>query len=442
MTRRLTITILVSVLAAIFLAGATVWVATWFSLLHDLDTRITAIAKARALDASTDAREPTMSAADEQVLLTDSHGKRVAVRRGGTIEEPAILSRSFENEAGGRMRILELRFPQFGYQGFAKLPADHFFLTMEELAAALVGCALLAGAATAFAARRLARIALRPLTHTAEVIGTIDESRLDHRIDAEALPVELHAMAGRCNEMLERLGRAFEQRRRFLADASHELRTPVAALITTMEVALRRPRPAVELTETMQTCLSEARHMRQLVQALLRQVRAEGSAKDEESQTMDAGEMLKECADLAGSLAAEREISVVRTVRGKVPVRAEPGRLRSVVLNLMSNAIEYNHPGGTVELSAQADENSTEIVVKDDGPGISPEHLPNLFQPFYRATHSREADGHLGLGLFLVDSHVKAMGGECRVESKLGAGTVFRIRLPAIREAANAKGGS
>jgi signal transduction histidine kinase len=107
----------------------------------------------------------------------------------------------------------------------------------------------------------------------------------------------------------------------------------------------------------------------------------------------------------------------------------------------MSNAIEYNHEGGTVELSARSDEASTEIIVKDDGPGISPEHLPHLFQPFYRASRSRESDGHLGLGLFLVESHVKAMGGECRVESALGRGTTFRVRLPGNAARVNGNGG-
>jgi len=212
-------------------------------------------------------------------------------------------------------------------------------------------------------------------------------------------------------------------------------------MITTMEVALRRPRTATELTDTLETCLSEARHMRLLVQALLRQVRAEGIAGNEEPQDVDAGEMLNQCAELAGSLAAEKHINLVHHVKGKVPVRAELGKLRSVVLNLVSNAIEYNTPGGTVELSASTNGGDTEIVVKDNGPGISPEHLPHLFQPFYRATKAREADGHLGLGLFLVDSHVKAMGGVCRVESALGAGTTFRVRLPSSSLPSSGNGG-
>lgn len=412
MTRRIAITILLTVCTAIFAAGATAWVATWFILLRNLDQRVLDTAK-------TYVGENIVTPGDRSVRRTSD-------------PNPAVVARHFRDG----YRVLWLKDGRI-----VELPSDEFFNTMIALGVSLASCGLLAGALSAIAARRIARVALRPLNHTAETIGEIDESRLDRRIDAAALPVELRPMAGRLNEMLERLGRAFEQRRRFLADASHELRTPVAAIITTMEVALRRPRPVTELVETMETCLSEARHMRQLVQALLRQVRAEGSTQ-EEPENVDAGEMLRECADLAGSLAAEKQIKVVRSVRGIIPVRAEPGRLRSVVLNLMSNAIEYNRPGGTVELSAQSDPDLTEIVVKDDGPGISPEHLPHLFQPFYRATRSREADGHLGLGLFLVNSHVKAMGGECRVESSLGFGTTFRIRLPSIPSPPNGNGGN
>jgi signal transduction histidine kinase len=177
-------------------------------------------------------------------------------------------------------------------------------------------------------------------------------------------------------------------------------------------------------------CLTEARHMRQLVQALLRQVRAEGESAVDDISDFDASELVTQCANLAQSLAREKDILLVGDVSGALPVRAEASRLRSVVMNLLSNAIEYNKSGGSVEVSARLKGSSAEIRVKDDGPGISPEDLPHLFQPFYRAGASRQSDGHLGLGLFLVESHLKVMGGECQVESKLGQGTTFCVRMP------------
>jgi len=423
MTRRIAITILVTVWAAIFIAGGAAWVSAYVLLLGQLDNNV------------------KLQLQKSVASVSKAPGRNAQFTRNSAPPKIELIHFVFNDNGSFREAVYFVPESNPPEKAVFQLSADGFWRTLKLLGFDIIACGIVAGAAAAFVARRIARHALQPLNTTAEVIGSIDESKLDRRIEAHDLPVEMRPMADRLNEMLERLMTAFEQRRRFLADASHELRTPVAALITTMEVALRRPRTATELTDTLETCLSEARHMRLLVQALLRQVRAEGIAGNEEPQDVDAGEMLNQCAELAGSLAAEKHINLVHHVKGKVPVRAELGKLRSVVLNLVSNAIEYNTPGGTVELSASTNGGDTEIVVKDNGPGISPEHLPHLFQPFYRATKAREADGHLGLGLFLVDSHVKAMGGVCRVESALGAGTTFRVRLPSSSLPSSGNGG-
>jgi len=415
MTRRIAITILLTVWAAIIIAGSAAWGVAYFVMRNQLDRSV-------------------LDKAKEIAVRSTAAGGGPANRLKMAIEveaDPNVVDKKFISMPGGKeiRQIVYVR--REGGQATISLSADNFRLTLNVLAASLLGCGLLAGLMAMLLARRLAQIALRPLRQTADSIAEIDESKLDRRIAAAELPVELQPMAGRLNELLGRLGVAFEQRRRFLADASHELRTPVAALITTMEIALRRPREAAELAETLQMCLSEARHMRVLVQALLRQVRSEGQVNDELTEDIDAGQMLKECADLADSLAIEKQVTVVRSVQGSVPIRAVVGRLRSVVLNLMSNAIEYSPPGATVEVSAaNADNSEAEIAVRDNGPGIAPEHLPHIFQPFYRASKHRESEGHLGLGLFLVKSHLKAMGGDCRVESLPGAGTTFRVRIP------------
>jgi two-component system OmpR family sensor kinase len=104
-------------------------------------------------------------------------------------------------------------------------------------------------------------------------------------------------------------------------------------------------------------------------------------------------------------------------------------------MNLMGNAVEHNRPGGTVEVHCETRGHDLEITVSDTGPGIDPEHLPHIFQPFYRAKRQEEPEDarqHLGLGLFLVDSHIKALGGECRIESQVGKGTSFHVRVPNV----------
>lgn len=440
MTRRIAITILLTVLAAIVCAGAAAWFTARAVLLADLDASI--VRRAMALPAvSGSGRSETVLQGD-RFVVRDALGQTLdrPAPSAGAVPGPEVLDASFARLPEGTYRRLVLRLPDHHTRSPVTIiysaPADELERVLQRLALALLACGFIAAGIAAAASAKLARISLRPLSDAADSIATVDEMTLDRRLDQASLPRELRPMAGQLNRMLGRLQTAFDQRRRFVADASHELRTPTSAMITTMEVALRRPRTVEELREVLDICLGEARHMRQLVQALMRQVRAEGESGADEVSDFDASELVSQCANLAQSLAREKDILLVDSINGSLPVRAEPSRLRSVVMNLLSNAIEYNKSGGSVEVSARAEGELAEIRVKDDGPGIAPDDLPHLFQPFYRASRSRESDGHLGLGLFLVESHVKMMGGECRVESALGHGTTFFVRMPLARKAA------
>jgi signal transduction histidine kinase len=322
--------------------------------------------------------------------------------------------------------------------------ADALWRVLSRLALTLTVCAAAAGAGAAAVAVWVARAALRPLHAASDVVGGIDEARLDRRIDADSLPPELRPVAARLNEMIARLEAAFAQRKRFLADAAHELRTPVAALVTTLEVALRRRRDAEELTRTMQACLADARHLKRLVHVLMEHARGEASAasRAEAWEAVDAAELLGECADLAAALGVARDVRVERSLPATMPFVTQPQRLRSVVTNLLSNAVEYNRPGGLVRLEAELAGGALRVSVRDTGRGIAAEHLPYLFEPFYRAEGGGAGGGggrgggheetpHLGLGLFLVQSHLKALGGRCTVESELGVGTTMHVTVPA-----------
>jgi two-component system OmpR family sensor kinase len=445
MRRRIAITILLTVLTAIVCAGAAAWFAARAVLLAELDQSI--IGRAMSL--------PSVSGKDRSEIIQPGDRFIVQGGLGQTLGRPMpasgaapvyqVTDAAFIRLPEGSYRRLTLRLPAEGLQAPTTIvysgPAAEFDRVLRRLALMLIACGAAGAGIAAAVAARLARLALRPLDEAAAAIGTVNETNLDRRVDQNFLPPELRPMARQLNRMLGRLQTAFEQRRRFVADASHELRTPTAAMITIMEVALRRPRSSAELQDALSICLNEARHMRQLVQALLRQVRADGESAAEEVSDFDASELVTQCANLAQSLAKEKQILLVGDVSGALPVRTEASRLRSVVMNLLSNAIEYNKSGGSVEVSARLQGTSAEIRVKDDGPGISPEDLPNLFQPFYRAGKTRQSDGHLGLGLFLVESHVKAMGGECRVESQLGHGTTFCVRMPLAPQAAGPAAG-
>lgn len=436
MSRRIALTILLTVWLAIVAGGVSAWLATRSILLSELDESI----KRRAMtlpDVTRQGGAPAVFPGD-RVVVQGEHKTLDRVLAAGPLPEPQVTEANFVSLPEGRFRRLTLRFAPAGggtplaivYSG----SAAGFDDVLARLAIALTALGIAAGVVAALMAAMLARVALRPLQSAADTLGEIDEANLDRRIDADAVPSELRPMATRLNAMLRRLQDAFEQRKRFLADASHELRTPVAAMITTMEVSLKRPREAAELAETLSICLTEARHLRALVQALLRHVRAEQGGENF-LEPVDAAQVAAQCADISEALAADRHVRLVRSLRPGTSVNADPERLRSILLNLVGNAIEHNRRGGTVEISTATCNGSAEIVVRDTGPGIAPEHLPHLFQPFYRVAGDRASDGHLGLGLFLVDSHVKAMGGKCEVESTVGVGTIFRVRLPIVAAA-------
>jgi signal transduction histidine kinase len=309
--------------------------------------------------------------------------------------------------------------------------AEGLFQTLQKLAWSLTLVGIAAGLVSALVALWVSRRALRPLHATADVIGTIDSSNLHRRIEVAQLPPELVPMATRLNEMLERIERDYAHRQQFLADASHELRTPVAALVTTAEVTLRHPRDAQAYRRALESCLTDARLLRRLVERLMEQCRADTLTHDEKPQELELVPLLDECADQAAVIAGERRVSVERSLPERLWLTAQPLRLRSVVTNLLSNAVEYNRPGGTVELVADVVGESLRIIVRDTGPGIEPGHIPHLFEPFYRADKVRSHEaGHLGLGLSLVQSHVKAMGGEIKVESVPGKGTTFEVFIP------------
>jgi signal transduction histidine kinase len=468
MTRRIATAILLTVWAILVAGGCAAYWVTRSVLLTDLDNSL--VANVRALPQVGGGRAGTLpptAQPEDRYLIKNAIGQTVGTpadlaKRAADDPLPPHTAAFMTLPGGKRFRKVSVRLPAVGNaDGTAGAPAggspdgsregsagaraqagglvtvvysrptDQLDRVLNRLAVALAVFGLAAGAGAAAVAVGVARAALRPLQATADVVGVIDEKNLDRRIDEHSLPAELRPVASRLNAMLERLDHAFAQRKQFLADASHELRTPVAALVTTLEVALRRKRDAAELTRTLENCLSDARYLRRLVTTLLELARGE-SAGEPAAEAFDAAAVLDQCVAVAEALAASREVRVVRSYAGPLSLVSDPDLLRGIVTNLLANAVEHNRAGGVVELCAGVAGGVLRFSVRDTGPGISPEHLPNVFQPFYRAEASRRrgSEPHLGLGLFIVESHLKAVGGTCRVESKEGVGTVIHVEVP------------
>ncbi|MFM7102100.1 MAG: sensor histidine kinase, partial [Verrucomicrobiota bacterium] len=294
------------------------------------------------------------------------------------------------------------------------------------LAGAGTGVLLLGLAGGAWVVAR----ALRPIDEITAAAQRIAGGDLSRRIDTADAESELGRLAGVLNSTFARLEAAFTQQTRFTADAAHELRTPVAVILTHAQNALATPGANEEHREAFEAIERAARRMRRLLESLLQLAR------------LDAGQEVLRCApgDLA-RLAAEG-IEIIRPLAARRGLRlhaslspaicpGDPDRLAQVVTNLVSNAIDYNHEGGEVRVTTTGGPGTATLEVWNTGPAIPAAELPNLFERFRRLDPSRGgAEGHSGLGLAIARAIIQAHGGTIAVRSEPGAGTTFTVTLP------------
>jgi heavy metal sensor kinase len=271
---------------------------------------------------------------------------------------------------------------------------------------------------------------LRPLAAISATASAISATDLTGRIDAGRVDRELAELAGVLNAMFDRLEAAFERQARFTADASHELRTPLAILRSQAELALSRPRGAAEYREALDTCLRASGRMAALVDGLLTLARADAGKLDLRRQPVDLEGVVRESVTLFGPLAQGKGVAVAARL-GPAEVTGDPLRLGQVVTNLLSNAVQYNHPGGEVLVELRSRNKEVLLIVKDTGCGIPREDWPHLFERFYRVDKARSrASGGNGLGLAICKSIVEAHGGRIGFETEPGRGSTFWVRLP------------
>jgi signal transduction histidine kinase len=253
----------------------------------------------------------------------------------------------------------------------------------------------------------------------------------------EPLPRELAPIRDRLQGTLDELRKAFEREKQAAADISHELRTPVASMLTTVEVALRKPRSAEEYRQTLEDCRGVARQMRHLVERLMALARLDAGSDKLRPRPVDVGELVQECAALVKPLAGERGLELRVHCPKPVVWTTDPDKLREVLVNLLHNAVQYNRPDGAIDVSAQSADGWLDVQVHDTGVGISKEAFDHIFERFYRADPSRHADDlHAGLGLSIVKGYVGLLGGTISVDSLEGQGSTFRVRLPNAANAA------
>jgi heavy metal sensor kinase len=283
---------------------------------------------------------------------------------------------------------------------------------------------------------------LAPLASMASQARKITGSNLETRLDIGNPAEELAVLVASFNELLSRLDQSFESMRRFVADASHELRTPISIIRGEADVALSQDRGAAEYQESLAIILDESRRLSHLVDDLLNLARADAGHVKLQTHDFYLNDLLADCCRSVQALAAARQIAVECRGPEDIQFRGDEELLRRLVMNLLDNAIRYTPPGGKVEAVLEAFSNATQgssvnqgngvrIRVSDTGMGIVPEAVPHIFERFFRADKARSRqDGGFGLGLAIVKWIAESHNGVVDLNTKPGAGTAFTVTLP------------
>ncbi|MBI1914445.1 MAG: HAMP domain-containing protein [Planctomycetes bacterium] len=272
---------------------------------------------------------------------------------------------------------------------------------------------------------------LVPMEQLRRATEEVTADRLDRRLPVANPGDELGRMARTINEMIGRLEKSFAEVRRFTADASHELRTPLTAIRTEAEVALGRPSLPPEQQHLLGSILEECERLTRLTDQLLALSREDAGVVPVSREELDLASLVEGVVETMRPLAEAKGLRLRTAVSGGVRVRADGARLRQVFYNLLDNAIKYTPEGGDIEARVEGREGEAVATIRDTGVGIPAEHLPRVFDRFYRVDRARSREqGGTGLGLSITRSIVHAHGGRVELDSAPGRGTTCTVTLP------------
>jgi two-component system OmpR family sensor kinase len=368
-----------------------------------------------------------------------------ALHDSGYLGPSAVFSTAAREADGARFRVMvtKMESGQTLVVGASMQEAER---TLNRLVMVEVFGGALILLVAALAGTWLMRLGLRPLVRMEAAAENIAEENLAQRLPGEEAKTELGRLARVLNTMLSRLESAFAERkaseerlrnseerlRRFAADASHELRTPIAAVRAHAELYQRRGDKAGDAAPVMAKIEQEATRLTRLVDDLLLLARLD-EGRPLASRPVDLGALAVDAVDAARTLDPARTVEL--SVDGSVEVRGDRDRLRQVIDNLLTNVRVHTPPGTTATVSVSSTTTEAVIGIADSGPGLSDDDRARIFERFFRADPSRARDsGGTGLGLSIVAAILTAHGGTVGVEPRPGGGTVFRARLPLLGE--------
>jgi two-component system heavy metal sensor histidine kinase CusS len=351
-----------------------------------------------------------------------------------TTEPPAQFIKTRASD--GRWYLLTSAWGQIGRTGNTQMVVQVALDISKEqrlvqnFGGRLAGVILLGLGLSAAAGVVVAGMGMRPLAEITAAAQRIGPTQLHERIGSPHWPQELTALAQAFDGMLDRLEDSFARLSQFSADMAHELRTPINNLMGEAEVSLSKPRTTEEYQRVLASGLEECGRLSRLIDNMLFLARAENAETVLKRSPLDIRREAEAVREFYEVVAEEQGVEVACTGEGKL--NADPLLFRQALGNLLSNALHYTPRGGKVLIAvAQPASGWTDISVTDTGAGINSEHLPHIFDRFYRADHSRTQNPQgFGLGLAIVKSILTLHGGTVAIKSAPGAGTTVVLRFP------------
>jgi two-component system OmpR family sensor kinase len=375
-------------------------------------------------------REPSgrvlVASSPVPVDVADLAGPDVAIVRDGTSVERTVTTADKHKLRVHTQPLVIDDEPVAVIQTAAALdPVTGAVAGLERLLVVeAVAAAAMATAIGAFVARR----ALRPLNDVVAVAADIEANDLTRRLGLASAPAEIARLAETFDAMLNRLERAFELQRSFTLDVAHELRTPLTALSGNLDVLLLDPTLSPELRAEIERLSSETARLTRLTSNLLALAQAE-VGRTAERRPVELDVLCLEVYRQARTLRGDIRLRLGH--EDQAIVAGDADLLKQLLLNLVENAVKYSPSNGTVTLSLYREDGWAKVAVMDEGPGIAPEHLPRIFERFYRApVGSGRVAGGAGIGLAVAHWIVELHNGRILVESRPDEGSTFTVLLP------------